>query len=79
MLFWYQQQSDYRDTFDDLAQAMAVAQETLAYVSVKYNKGLEQLALFGKLTESVQPARKHLETLKKGFEKADLFRYREEH
>lgn len=77
-LFWYQQQPDYRDTFDDPEEAMVVAGETLAFVSAKYNKGLEKLAALEKLSESVQPARKHLGTLKKGFEKADLFGNREE-
>ncbi len=77
-LFWYQQQPDYRDTFDDPEEAMAVAGETLAFVSAKYNKGVEKLAALEKLSESVQPARKHLGTLKKGFDKADLFGYPEE-
>lgn len=77
-LFWYQQQPDYRDTFDNPDQAMAVAGETLAFVSAKYNKGVEKLAALEKLPESVQPARKYLGTLKKGFEKADLFGHLEE-
>lgn len=76
-LFWYQQQPDYRDTFDNPEQAVAVAGETLAFVSAKYNKGLEGLSAFGKLSESVQPARKHLRTIEKGFTKADLFGKRE--
>lgn len=71
-LFWYQQQPDYRDTFDDPEEAMVVAGETLAFVSTKYNKGVEKLAALEKLSESVQPARKHLETLKKGFEKTGI-------
>jgi len=74
-MFWYQQQPDYRDTFDNPEKAMAVAGETLAFVSAKYNKGVEKLAALEKLSESVQPARKHLGTIEKGFEKADLFRY----
>lgn len=77
-LFWYQQQPDYRDTFDDPEEALAVAGETLAFVSAKYNKGVEKLSSLEKLSESVQPARKHLETLKKGFDKADLFGHPEE-
>lgn len=77
-LFWYQQQPDYRDTYDNPEQALAVAGETLAFVSAKYNKGVEKLAALEKLSESIQPARKHLGTLKKGFDKADLFGYQEE-
>lgn len=76
-LFWVQQQPDYRDTFDNPEQAVAVATETLTFVSARYNKGLERLAAFGKLSESVQPARKHLGTVEKGFTKADLFGNRE--
>lgn len=76
-LFWYQQQPDYRDTFDNPEQAAVAAAETLAFVSAKYNKGVEKLAALEKLPESVQPARKHLGTLKKGFEKADLFGHQE--
>ena len=77
-LFWYQQQPDYRDTFDDPEEALAVAGETLAFVSAKYNKGVEKLSSLEKLSESIQPARKHLGTLKKGFDKADLFGHPEE-
>lgn len=77
-LFWYQQQPDYRDTFDNPQQALSVAGETLAFVSAKYNKGLEQLAVMQKLTEAVRPAREPLSVLNRGFEKADLFGPREE-
>jgi len=73
-----QQQPDYRNTFDDPEQALVVAEETLAFVSAKYNKGLEKLENFEKLSDSVQPAQMRLTILRKGFGKADLFGYREE-
>lgn len=76
-LFWYQRQPDYRDTFEDPQQALAVAGETLAFVSAKYNKGLEQLAVMQKLTEATRTVREPLSVLNRGFEKADLFRQEE--
>lgn len=75
-LFWTQRQPEYRDTFDNPEEAVAVATETLTFVSARYNKGLERLSVFGKLSASVQPARKHLGTIEKGFTKADLFGHR---
>ncbi len=76
-LFWSQRQPDYRDTFEDPQQALAVAGETLAFVSAKYNKGLEQLVVMQKLTDATRSASKPLSVLNRGFEKADLFRQEE--
>ncbi len=72
-MLWYQQQPDYRDTFDNPEQALAVAEETLGFVSARYNKGLGEMAVIQQLSESVRPATENLAILQRGFKKADLF------
>jgi hypothetical protein len=73
-MLWYERQPAYRDTFEDPEQALAVAGETLAFVSKKYNKGLEELAVMQKIPAAVEPARENLAILQRGFSKAELFR-----
>lgn len=73
-MLWYERQPAYRDTFEDPEQALAVAGETLAFVSEKYNKGLEELAVMQKIPAAVEPARENLAILQRGFSKAELFR-----
>lgn len=57
-LFYQQQQKPFKDTFDDPKEAFAYAQQTLQYVSVKYNKGLAGLSGFEKLRKATQPIKK---------------------
>ena len=47
-LFYQQAQQPYEDTFKDPEKAYEVAEQTLGYVSEKYNKGLSALANFEK-------------------------------
>ena len=57
-LFYQQQQKPFKDTFDDPKEAYAYAQQTLQFVSVKYNKGLAGLSGFEKLRKATQPIKK---------------------
>jgi len=54
-LFYQQQQKPFKDTFDDPKEAYAYAQQTLQFVSGKYNKGLAGLSNFEKLQKASQP------------------------
>ncbi|HSO88642.1 MAG TPA: hypothetical protein VLQ91_18965 [Draconibacterium sp.] len=57
-LFYQQQQKPFNDTFEDPREAYAYAQQTLQYVSGKYNKGLAGLSNFEKLQKVNQPIKK---------------------
>ena len=57
-LFYQQQQKPFDDTFKDPKEAYAYAQQTLAFVSVKYNKGISGLAEFDKLKKATEPVKK---------------------
>jgi hypothetical protein len=57
-LFYQQQQKPFKDTFDDPKEAYAYAQQTLQFVSVKYNKGIAGLSNFEKLQKAAQPIKK---------------------
>ena len=49
------QQQPYKDTFDNPEVAYVYAKKTLAYVSEKYNSGIEELSHFEKLQDAVGP------------------------
>jgi hypothetical protein len=66
-MLYYLRQPDYRDTFNDPAQAMAYAEKTLAFVSSEYNKGLASLAPVSKLNGEQQKLGKSMKTIRKGF------------
>lgn len=66
MLFYQQQQAPFRDTFSDPNEAMAYAQETLMFMSEKYNKGLAHLQPMQTLTDAVQPLENGLQTISRG-------------
>jgi hypothetical protein len=57
-LFYQQQQKPFDDTFKDPKEAYAYAQQTLHFVSGKYNKGLAGLSNFEKLQKASQPIKK---------------------
>lgn len=59
-LFYQQQQKPFKDTFDDPKEAYAYAQQTLQFVSVKYNKGMAGLSEFEKLQKAAKPIKKGL-------------------
>lgn len=57
-LFYQQQQKTFDDTFENPQEAYAYAQQTLQFVSGKYNKGLAGLTSFDKLQKATQPIKK---------------------
>jgi hypothetical protein len=57
-LFYQQQQKPFRDTFEDPEEAYAYAQQTLEFVSGKYNKGLADLSNFEKINKAAKPIKK---------------------
>jgi hypothetical protein len=57
-LFYQQQQKPFKDTFDNPKEAYAYAQQTLQFVSVKYNKGLAGLSGFEKLHKATKPIKR---------------------
>lgn len=62
-LFFQQQEQQFQDTFDDPDIAYAYAEQTLLYVSSKYNKGLEALANFEKLNTAAEPLQQGVQPL----------------
>jgi hypothetical protein len=54
-LFYQQQEEHFADTFDDPEIAYAYAEQTLAFVSAKYNQGLAALSNFDKLQTAAEP------------------------
>ena len=57
-LFYQQQQKPFDDTFKDPDEAYVYAQQTLQFISGKYNKGLAGLSGFDKLQKATQPIKK---------------------
>jgi flagellar motility protein MotE (MotC chaperone) len=57
-LFYQQQQKPFDDTFTNPDEAYAYAQQTLQFVSGKYNKGLAGLSGFDKLEKAAQPIKR---------------------
>ena len=57
-LFYQQQQKPFNDTFEDPKEAYAYAQQTLQFMSVKYNKGIAGLSGFEKLNKAAQPIKR---------------------
>ena len=55
VLFYDQQQKPFEDTFTNPDEAYAYAEQTLQFVSGKYNKGLAQLANFEVLQTASKP------------------------
>lgn len=67
VLFYQQRQHPFRDSFSDPEAAVAYAQETLQFISSKYNKGLAQLTPISKLESAARPLENSLKTINKGF------------
>ncbi len=67
-LFYQQRQQPFQDTFKDPEKARVVAEQTLEFVSEKYNKGLSALANFDKLTEAEEPLKKGITPVNDFFE-----------
>ncbi len=57
------QHKPFGDTFSNPSQASAYAEQTLRYVSSKYNKGLVQLTKFGKIEKASLPLKKGMKPL----------------
>lgn len=68
IMIYEQQQKPFKDTFDDPEQAYAYAQETLRYVSSKYNKGLAELSNFDKLRQGSTELKKGLKPVNEFYE-----------
>jgi hypothetical protein len=58
VLFYQQENETVKDTFDNPEVAYAYAEQTLGYISAKYNKGLAGLANFDKLETAAEPLQK---------------------
>lgn len=67
VLFYQQRQHPFHDSFSDPEIAVAYAQETLQFISSKYNKGLAQLTPITKLESATRPLESSLKTINKGF------------
>ena len=57
-LLFQEQEQKYNDTFDNPEIAYAYAEQTLSYVSSKYNQGLTALSNFDKLKTAADPLQK---------------------
>ncbi|MGC9353483.1 MAG: hypothetical protein ACP5D9_06580 [Mariniphaga sp.] len=58
VLFYQHEKEPFEDTFDNPEVAYAYAEQTLSYISDKYNKGLAGLANFEKLETAAEPMQK---------------------
>ena len=67
-LFYQQQQKPFEDTYNNPQQAYVVAQQTLQFMSSKYNKGLSGLAEFDKLEKAEEPLKKGIAPVNDFFE-----------
>ena len=68
-MLYYQGEQTYQDTFTNPDEAYAYAEQTMAFVSQKYNQGMASLEPLKKVNQSVQPLESSLQTLNKGFSK----------
>ena len=74
-LIYQQQQKPFEDTFKNPEEAYAYAQQTLQFVSAKYNKGISGLAEFNKLQKAAEPIKKGIAPVNefyKSIEKLEL-------
>jgi hypothetical protein len=62
LLYQQQEQSQpFKDTFSNPEIAWAYAEQTLGYMSAKYNKGLSAISGFDKLQAAAEPLHKSME------------------
>ena len=66
-MLYYHQQQPFRDTFSDPEIAMVYAEQTLQFVSSRYNKGLAQLDPVKRLSDPVRHLENGLRLANKGF------------
>jgi hypothetical protein len=77
-MIYEQQQKPFKDTFDNPEQAYAYAQETLRYVSSKYNKGLAELSNFDKLRQGSTELKKGLKPVNEFYEEIEKVKGRDQ-
>lgn len=70
-LFYQQKEQPMNDTFENPEVAYAYAEQTLAYVSAKYNKGIAGLSNFNKLQTAAEPLQQGIQPLSEYFEMID--------
>jgi len=68
VLLYEQNQKPFDDTFENPEIAYAYAENTLQYISGKYNKGLAELANFKKLQTASEPFNKGVAPINEFFE-----------
>ncbi|WP_372948482.1 hypothetical protein [Mariniphaga sp.] len=74
VLFYQHEKEPFKDTFDNPELAYAYAEQTLGYVSEKYNKGLAGLANFDKLETAKEPMQKGVKPVNEYLEKIENMR-----
>lgn len=67
-LYHQNQQNVITDSFSNPEEALAYAQETLNFISEKYNMGMAHLQPVQMLNHAVQPLESSLQTIQKGLE-----------
>ena len=67
-LFYQQKQKPFDDTFENPEQAYAYAEQTLQFVSGKYNKGLAEFSYFEKLQKANKPLKKGIAPVNEFYE-----------
>lgn len=70
-LLYQQKQQPFEDTYKDPEQAYAVAQQTLQFMSSKYNKGLAGLTKFDKLEKAEEPLKKGIAPINDFFDSVE--------
>lgn len=61
----------FQDTFDNPETAYAYAEQTLEYISAKYNKGMLELSNFDKLESAAEPFQNNIEKVNRYMEMLD--------
>jgi len=70
-LIYQQNQRPFEDTYKNPEQALVVAQQTLQFVSSKYNKGLAGLTNFEKLEKAEEPLKKGIAPINEFFDSVE--------
>jgi hypothetical protein len=74
LLFFQQSEEQFKDTFDNPELAYAYAEQTLGFVSAKYNKGMSGLANFDKLETATEPMQKGMKPVNEYMEIVEKIR-----
>ena len=69
LLFYQQRNMSFEETFENPEVAYAYAEQTLGYISAKYNEGLAELANFEKLNSAAEPLQKGVKPVNELYEK----------